>query len=264
MSEYSTSHKCGVCKTDFNDLIALMDHNLIYHDNVFGDDVSWNCKYCNKMFIYEDDMLNHIKNDHSNNQEIDSVQYKQSSLYVCNTCGEEFTNHFCYGEHMSEEHVTYSELIELDNKTVGGSFPGFYLLGRIGMVKKPALDNKYLKDLDVCQICLEKYNDFPMSHDDNIESIESTKSTKFKTFKCDMNLLCYDKIKISPYILTCCNNFVCSQCLKNYCEINYNIKCMYCGSIHIKNDDYIYYSDNDTKIEKAWKFAIDKVTNVFE
>jgi len=52
MSKYNNSHKCESCKLEFNGLIALMDHTLIYHDNVFGTDVSWKCEVCNKIFIY--------------------------------------------------------------------------------------------------------------------------------------------------------------------------------------------------------------------
>jgi len=52
-------------------------------------------------------MKSHVKNQHSGTQQLNiKTDETQRSLYSCSVCGEEFINHFCYGEHMSSEHVT--------------------------------------------------------------------------------------------------------------------------------------------------------------
>ena len=82
MSKYNTSHKCESCNLEFNGLIALMDHTLIYHDDAFGVDVSWKCKVCTKIFIYEDDMQSHIKTKHSNEQQLNATIELPNILYI--------------------------------------------------------------------------------------------------------------------------------------------------------------------------------------
>ena len=65
---------------------------------------------------------------------------------------------------MSSEHVTYRELMELDNHITDGVFPGFYLLKRIGMISNITLAHNL--NSNICRICLKTYNNFPTSKDD--------------------------------------------------------------------------------------------------
>jgi len=254
---YNFRFPCDICGQQFNDELAVQDHKMIAHDNLF-DDLILKCNSCNRTFIYEDDLNNHrcIQNP--------IIRHE----YKCDICNEVFSNQYLLGDHILNDHNSYDALNILDNKSTVGYFPGFNILDKIGMISNIEYKKfkEYYKYNDTCDLCLEKY-DFiseQINKDDHYIINKKTKN-KYENFNCDMKLLDFKEKKVNPYILNCCKKYLCDECISNYCNSSNSLKCAYCFKDHTREDlDYIKFIDEDEKIDKTrWRKWWEKHIDIF-
>lgn len=71
---------CDICGCLNRDATDLSDHKMIYHDNAFGEIVNFMCKNCNKQFLNEDDLYDHLDENICNNYQIKNDKLKDDNL----------------------------------------------------------------------------------------------------------------------------------------------------------------------------------------
>ena len=255
-------HTCNICGQRFHDEIAVQDHKLIYHENIFND-ILLRCNICNITFAYEDDLERHINTVHDGVSQV--VEFK------CEICNECFSNQYTLGDHILTDHNTYNGLNQLDNDSSTGFFPGFNILDKIGMISDINYNDfkKVYIDDDSCVLCLEKYN-FDLVQkckDDDILYLnnKSNKSKKYSDFKCDIKLLDENVKKVDPYFLNCCKKYLCHDCIYNHCDSSNSLRCAFCYKDHTREDlDYIKYIVEDEIIDKSrWRVWWEKHIDIF-
>ena len=254
---YNFRFSCDICGQQFNDELAVQDHKMIAHDNIF-DDLILKCNVCNRSFIYEDDFNNH----RCSSNIINRPEYK------CEICNEVFTNQYSLGEHILNDHNSYDALNILDNKSTSGFFPGINILDKIGMISNIEYNKfkEYYKSNQTCELCLEKYKfEIKQINKDDYFTLNKSKNNKYEKFKCDMKLLNFKEKKVNPYILNCCKKYLCDECLSNYCNSSNSLKCAFCFKDHTREDlDYIKFIDEDEKIDKTrWRKWWEKHIDIF-
>lgn len=182
---------------------------------------------------------------------------KTQKKYVCPSCNIAFRTQFHLGEHFTNKHTSYEEQSHLDTFTNYSSFPGFEILEELNVISLPS--NKEMLKMafsdQQCDICCKKYTMYNYVNDKKITSKDlddELLEDNFKNIKnkskhifCD---LWHDKIllfnKCYPLMLTCCQNIICGDCLKNHLLNSTYIKCPFCNNDHTKYDtDYIKIID---------------------
>ena len=270
------NHECENCHAIFNDYIALIDHIIIYHDNIFEDE-------------YVDD---YIKAKNNNNYQAPKVSNHQWNEYLdlnininegdyeCIICKKKYQSAFLLGEHFTNEHSSYEQQYELDKNIVKDGYPSFDILEQINMISiLPYYEINNLKQNDIkCQICSGNYH-FPLgkSLKEKKERIIFNDDMIIKKIKYDTKYsyddLCnYDDIIIDDYELlsfiddnlnfkfpiktSCCKNIICNICFIEHLKTKNDIICLFCqkdfNKIDSKYIDFMEFEKTNSSWKKWW------------
>jgi hypothetical protein len=87
----------------------------------------------------------------------DKIPVSKLGKYVCPQCNNRYSSQNYLGEHFTLSHSSYGDQLKLDEKKLYTSFPGYFVLKLIGMIK--LFDIEELKDqlLNDCPICCYEY-----------------------------------------------------------------------------------------------------------
>ena len=107
------------------------------------------CQNCQAVFQSDLSLFNH--NCPNNIIDQDTIPVEYNGL-ICPGCGKKYLNEYLLGEHFSQTHNNYENLISLDNNIIHTGFPGWDLLFKINMIQK------YPPDKFTCKICYLETN----------------------------------------------------------------------------------------------------------
>lgn len=197
----------------------------------------------------DDEEVEEIDNDESSDKPIkkDTIPVTINGKFICTHCPNKYSSAHYLGEHFMLSHYSYSDRLKLDDKKSYTSFPGYFLLDLIGMIKQHNLDEMKEILLTDCPICCNEYtidNDLKKLYD------AETKSTDidFDTFRTTKNLAG------EPIEVTCCNKQICKPCFENHVKYTNNIICPFCKYDHNKYDKkFISYTVANKFNKAAWR-----------
>lgn len=238
--EDSNQYKCPMCEEIFNNDIVLMDHFMIVHCENLMNDISIDHHSYDD---YENNNINDLnESDGYESDEYDPDDYyervyKESVYgeYVCRICSRKFISDERLNEHFMHSHTSYDDTLQLDKSEADGGFPGFNILQHMNVFNY--IDNP---ETETCPICLDNY------------VIDDKLKEKLK-FDEDTYIEDDDSNEAYPIKLTCCNQHMCSKCLKTYIMSNNKVLCPFCKFNHeLSSTDFLVIPKTKCNV-KSWE-----------
>jgi hypothetical protein len=266
--------RCNYCEFETTDIICLMDHTMILHDNLYG--YVYECDMCDSNFETEGALDDHMLQMHAintndsgddtdNEEHVVEINHQitQNISYLCPSCNLGFRTQFHLGEHFTQNHQSYQDQTLLDNNVKDASFPGFEILEHMDVITIPTRKkiSMLIKNETCCDICCKLYAIYNYKNIDKMEKRRITMHDLDQLLhKPTHGVSIYDEdldnkmtTRSYPIIMMCCDNIICNNCIKTYLMSSAYIKCPFCNNDHTKyNIKHIKIIDPITYDKKAW------------
>ena len=200
--------------------ISLIDHFNLVHCEGIMDELNNIVTDNNEVDDNEVEQTSHISNDSNSGYDSDEYYervYKESEYgeYTCLVCSRKFISNERLNEHFLRFHSSYDDTLQLDEDNMVGGFPGFNVLQHMNV-----FHYSEHPDTDCCPICFDSYdkNDrlTDKLHFNENEYVEDND----------------DETENYPIHINCCNQYMCSQCLKTYIMTKNKVICPFCQYNH--------------------------------
>jgi len=276
--------ECEKCYAQFNDYVALIDHIIIYHDNIFEDEYVDDYIQAKNDNIYSPPQISNNKW----NEYLDLNININEGDYECIICKKKYITAYLLGEHFSNEHSSYEQQYELDKNIVKDGYPSLDILQELDMISIiPYYEiNEFRKTNIKCQICDSNYHfplgldikldnkkvNFSFNDDMEIKDSKINKLNKLNKKYSNDDLFDYNKIIIKDEKLTefikdnlnfkfpiktnCCKNLLCNICFIENLKNKNDIICLFCQKDFNKKDskyiNFIEFDKTNSSWEKWW------------
>ena len=271
-------NQCPICAQSFNNEFALVDHQMIVHENVHYD--------------------NYVQIDP------ESIPTNCDGLYECPICQNRYNNIFQLSQHFEFGHGNdYEELSTLDETEESGNFPGFDVLEKIGFIVEPGKQEtiNLIKSDKCCSLCYDNFSKctgIPLHCKDYIDGYSSDSEEDIINYEqyssvcdCDINRqsakrwsskrqshriskpihlqfheLCERQhMSKSPLLVSCCSTYVCKECIILYTENNIDLTCPFCRrDLEDIDELYVTITEPEKHNKKSWKKWWRRHLEIFE
>jgi len=236
----SSQHKisCPVCERQFASQYHLGDHFIFMHNN-YTDQLVLDIKKQNTSFPGHDVLV-----------AINMISYpKLSEITKNDQCCMICTNTYKYAEEKYEPE--YNDIMEDDFNFASS-------IDDIGIVKQIDMNSFFVDKKELKDFKLKTHDDFKIGLTFKEKSILRAK-TEIK----DPRLInCINKFRMSeclPVIMNCCQQNICTECIKLNIMNTDSIICLFCKKDHTRTDlDYIKIVEitdeiDSTRWDEWWK-----------
>jgi hypothetical protein len=237
---------CNVCAAEFQSQDALTNHKNTSHNFRPRRQPVYRFAVLNMNQHAALDMNQFLTSLVENIDATISMQIDRTNQYQCPVCSRGFRTQLNLGAHFLSRHNDYAELSSLDKRQNDG-FPGFEVLQKIKMMRF-IIEGEVIES-NTCVLCCFEYDHCIRGLTDC--DLMKPLNDKFKHYNDDMKLIYMTKIEKSykyPLELLCCNNHICSECLKKHINESFgDPKCPFCRKSHTQTDKRFIIFDERPK-----------------